>query len=132
MVFRKVQRLTKKFPRLTVIPNGLSDQTGEAELFVPLYNGNVLTGLGSFDYESAKSWLSSDRVLRFDPMKLTVLSSDCLLFVSMTADCSRISSRSTSKGWNIGFLREGWRRSERIGQSSWLRRSDAGATPIRS
>jgi len=43
-------------------------------LFVPSYNGNVLTGLASFDYESAKSWLSSDRVLRFDPMKLTVLS----------------------------------------------------------
>jgi FkbM family methyltransferase len=73
-VFRKLQRLTKKFPRLTVIPNGLSDQTGEAELFVPTYNGNVLTGLASFDYESARSWLSSDRVLRFDPMKLTVSS----------------------------------------------------------
>lgn len=73
-VFHKLQRLTKKFPRLTVIPNGLSDQAGEAELFVPSYNGNILTGLASFDYESAKSWLSPDRVLRFDPMKLTVLS----------------------------------------------------------
>ena len=75
-------------------------------MFVPVYNGNVLTGLASFDYESAKSWLSSDRVLRFDPMKLTVSSSGCLLFVSMTADCSRISSRSTSKGWKIEFSRE--------------------------
>jgi FkbM family methyltransferase len=74
MVFPKLQRLTKRFPRLTVIPKGLSDQTGEAELFVPSYNGNILTGLASFDYESAKSWLSSDRVLRFDPAKLTVLS----------------------------------------------------------
>ena len=73
-VFCKLQRLTKKFPRLTVIPNGLSDQAGEAELFVPSYNGNILTGLASFDYESAKDWLRSDRVLRFDPMKLTVLS----------------------------------------------------------
>jgi FkbM family methyltransferase len=73
-VCRKLQRLTRKFPQLTVIPQGLSDQTGEAELFVPVYNGNVLTGLASFDYESAKSWLSSDRVLRFDPMKLTVAS----------------------------------------------------------
>jgi FkbM family methyltransferase len=73
-VCRKLQRLTRKFPRLTVIPRGLSDQTGEAELFVPVYNGNVLSGLASFDYESAKSWLSSDRVLRFDPMKLTVSS----------------------------------------------------------
>lgn len=74
MVFPKLQRLTKRFPQLTVIPKGLSDQTGEAELFVPSYNGNILTGLASFDYESAKSWLSSDRVLRFDPTKLTVLS----------------------------------------------------------
>jgi FkbM family methyltransferase len=73
-VFGKLQRLTRRFPRLTVIPNGLSDQTGEAELFVPSYNGNILTGLASFDYESAKSWLSPDRVLRFDPTKLTVLS----------------------------------------------------------
>jgi FkbM family methyltransferase len=73
-VFGKLQRLTKKFPGLTVVPSGLSDETGEAELFVPSYNGNVLTGLASFDYESAQSWLSSDRVLRFDPVKLTVSS----------------------------------------------------------
>jgi FkbM family methyltransferase len=74
IVLRKLQRLTKKFPRLTVIPKGLSDQTCEAELFVPSYNGNTLTGLASFDYESAKSWLSSNSVLRFDPMKLTISS----------------------------------------------------------
>jgi FkbM family methyltransferase len=73
-VLPKLQRLTKKFPRLTVIPNGLSDQTGEEELFVPSYNGNVLTGLASFDYESARGWLGPDRMLRFDPMKLTVSS----------------------------------------------------------
>lgn len=73
-VLRKLQRLTRKFPGLTVIPNGLSDQTGEAELFVPSYNGNILTGLASFDYESARNWLSPDRVLLFDPMKLTVSS----------------------------------------------------------
>jgi FkbM family methyltransferase len=73
-VFRKLQRLTKKFPRLTVIPNGLSDRTGEAELFVPSYNGTVLSVLASFDYESAKNWLNPDTVLWFDPTKLTVLS----------------------------------------------------------
>jgi FkbM family methyltransferase len=73
-VFLKLQRLTRKFPRLTVIPKGLSDQTGEAALFVPSYNGNVLTGLASFDYESAESWVSAETVLRFDPMKLTVSS----------------------------------------------------------
>jgi FkbM family methyltransferase len=71
-VLRKLQRLTKRFPRLTVIPNGLSDQAGEADLFVPSYNGNTLTGLASFDYESARSWLSPDSVLGFDPAKLTV------------------------------------------------------------
>lgn len=73
-VFRKLQRLTKKFPQLTVIPNGLSDETGEAELFIPSYNGSALTGLASFDYESAKGWLSPERIARFDPNKLTVAS----------------------------------------------------------
>jgi FkbM family methyltransferase len=73
-VFGKLQRLTKKFPGLTAVPNGLSDQTGDAEFFVPSYNGNNLNVLASFDYESAKNWLRSDRVLRFDPMKLTVSS----------------------------------------------------------
>ena len=73
-VLHKLRRLTKKFPSLAISPNGLSDQTGEAELFVPSYSGNTLTGLASFDYESAKNWLSSDSVLRFDPMKLTVSS----------------------------------------------------------
>jgi len=73
-VFRKLQRLTKKFPQLTVIPNGLSNETGEAELFIPSYNGNALSGLASFDYGSAKGWLSKERIARFDPNKLTVAS----------------------------------------------------------
>jgi FkbM family methyltransferase len=73
-VFCKLQRLTRKFPQLTVIPNGLSNETGEAELFIPSYNGSALSGLASFDYESAKGWLSSERVARFDPNKLKVTS----------------------------------------------------------
>ena len=73
-VFRKLQRLTRKFPQLTVIPNGLSNETGEAELFIPSYNGSALSGLASFDYESAKGWLSRERVAGFDPNKLTVAS----------------------------------------------------------
>jgi FkbM family methyltransferase len=84
-VLNKLRRLTKKFPRLTVIPNGLSDQAGEAELFVPSYNGNTLTGLASFDYESAQSWLNSDSVLGFDPAKLSV-SSESLPLVRLD-DC---------------------------------------------
>jgi FkbM family methyltransferase len=73
-VFPKLQRLTKKFPQLEVLPNGVSDETGEAELFIPSYNGSVLTGLASFDYESAKGWLGKDHILRFDPKKLVVSS----------------------------------------------------------
>jgi FkbM family methyltransferase len=73
-VFHQLQRLTRKFPGLTVRPSGLSDESGDAELYVPVYNGNALTGLASFDYDSAKGWLRPDRVLRFDPAKLTVSS----------------------------------------------------------
>jgi FkbM family methyltransferase len=73
-VFRKLQRLTRKFPQLTVIPDGLSNETGEAELFIPSYNGSALSGLASFDYESAKGWLSREWIAGFDPNKLTVAS----------------------------------------------------------
>jgi FkbM family methyltransferase len=72
--FNKLQRLTARFPQLQVYPSGVSDEVGEAELFIPSYNGNALTGLASFDYESAKLWLGKTRVLRFDPRKLTVSS----------------------------------------------------------
>ena len=74
IMFRKLQRLTKKFPQLTVIPKGLSNESGEADLFIPSYNGSALSGLASFDYESAKGWLSEERIARFDPNKLTVAS----------------------------------------------------------
>jgi FkbM family methyltransferase len=72
--FSKLRRLTNRFPGLTVIAAGLSDEAGEAELYVPCYNGNALTGLASFDYESASGWLRPDRVWRFDSQKLTVTS----------------------------------------------------------
>jgi len=73
-VFGKLRQLTKKFPQLTVIPNGLSNETGEAELFIPSYNRSALSGLASFDYESAKGWLNNERIARFDPNKLIVAS----------------------------------------------------------
>jgi FkbM family methyltransferase len=78
-VFAKLQRLTKKFPQLDVSPRGVSDETGEAELFIPSYNGNLLMGLASFEYESAMSWLGGNRVLRFDPSKVAVSSTQVSL-----------------------------------------------------
>lgn len=80
VAFRKLQRLTKKFPQLTVIPNGLSDETGETELFIPSYNGNTLSGLASCDYDSATEWLSSKQAIaRFDPNKLSVAAERVIL-----------------------------------------------------
>jgi FkbM family methyltransferase len=78
-VFSKLQRLTKKFPQLEVSPNGVSDKTGKAELFIPSYNGSLLTGLASFEYESATSWLGKNRVLRFDPNKVAISSTQVSL-----------------------------------------------------
>ena len=43
---------------------------GEAELFVPSYNGNMLTGLASFHSESAESWINPD-VYSFHPKKFS-------------------------------------------------------------
>ena len=69
----------------------------------PSYNGNVLTGLASFDYESARGWLEPRPYVPIDRMKLTVSSKRLPLVRLMTAGCSRILSRPTSKGWNIGL-----------------------------
>ena len=53
-------------------PFGLSDEDGEFELFVPVYNGKVMSGLASLDYDKAHDWLNADRVFGFDPERLVI------------------------------------------------------------
>ena len=108
-VFHKLQRLTKKFPRLT---------RHSQRTFRPNWRGGIVRPLVQRQHTHWTGILRlRERQELAQPRPCVAVRSDeahrarpsgCLLFVSMTADCSRISSRSTSKGWNTGFLREGW------------------------
>lgn len=66
-------------PLVTIRDVGLSDQRSRMKLHVPSYRGFVYDGLGSLDYNNAKSWLCSDTVYFFDPNKLAVQSHDCAI-----------------------------------------------------
>lgn len=65
-------RLRGRFPELRIEGVGLGDRDDEADFYLPVYNGKVMSGLGSFDYSSAKSWLNPDTVLGFRPERLEV------------------------------------------------------------
>lgn len=65
--------------RITIREVGLSDKQTRMELHVTSDRGFVYDGLGSLDYDSAKSWLCSDTVYFFDPSKLAVQSHDCAI-----------------------------------------------------
>jgi FkbM family methyltransferase len=69
------QRLKRVFAddkTVSVEPRALGDTPGSFNLFVPSYRGFVYDGLASLDYESAASWLNSQRMARFDESKLEI------------------------------------------------------------
>lgn len=60
-------RIQERFTDVRVEPIGLAAAHGTAELFVPVYNGKVMTGLASMDRDSAASWMNPRRVYGFRP-----------------------------------------------------------------
>jgi FkbM family methyltransferase len=65
-------RVADHFPgRVSVERVALSDIDGEAQLFWPVYNGQPLSTLASFNITAAGSWLA-DNMPWFDPEKLKV------------------------------------------------------------
>ena len=65
-------RVADHFPgRVSVERVALSDIDGEEPLFWPVYNGQPLSTLASFDITAAGSWLA-DNMPWFDPEKLKV------------------------------------------------------------
>jgi FkbM family methyltransferase len=67
-----LQRLRPRFPDLRIEPVGLGDRDDEADLYVPVYNGKVMSGLASFDYESAATWMNKTTVWGFRADRLDV------------------------------------------------------------
>jgi len=52
-------------------PVALSDEPGEQMLFVPHYRKWIFDGLASMDRAEAMTWLTPERIHRFDPVLLT-------------------------------------------------------------
>ena len=73
----KLWRRYSNFKNVTIRPIGLADKAGKFNLFVPSYNGFVYDGLASFSRESAAGWLNKDRLLNFDPRKLSIQEIEC-------------------------------------------------------
>lgn len=67
-----LRRLQRRFPDLRVEAAGLGAQDDEASFYIPVYNGKVMTGLASFDYDSASAWLNPETILGFRPERLEV------------------------------------------------------------
>lgn len=65
-------RVGARFADVTVQRFGLADENGGRDFYCPAYNGKVMSGLASFDRESAEDWLSPRTVFGFRPGLLTV------------------------------------------------------------
>lgn len=72
-------RLAERFGstgRVEIVNAAMGRSTGTARLHVPRYRGYEFDGLASLDPVMAESWLSADRIARFDPRLLEVLHHD--------------------------------------------------------
>lgn len=67
-----LDKLAARFDNFQYFPVGMGDQSGTLDFYYPIYNGKVMTALGSCDREKAKSWLNSDTIYFFDENKLEI------------------------------------------------------------
>jgi len=75
----KLVRRYRNDPLIEVRDIGLSDEVTRLNLHVPSYRGFVYDGLGSLDFDAAKSWISSKTVYFFHPEHLVVNSYECAI-----------------------------------------------------
>ncbi|MGD1918043.1 MAG: FkbM family methyltransferase [Pleurocapsa sp.] len=67
-----LDKLAARFDDFRYFPVGMGDEPGTLDFYYPIYNGKVMTALGSCDREKAKSWLNSDTIYFFDENKLEI------------------------------------------------------------
>lgn len=67
-----LDKLTSKFTEFQYKRVGLGDKPGNLDFYYPIYNGKVMTALGSCDRQKAESWLNSNTVYFFDENKLEI------------------------------------------------------------
>ena len=73
----KLRRRYQTDPLIEIRGVGLSERATRLNLHVPSYRGFVYDGLGSIDFDAAKSWINSETVYFFNPGHLIVNSYEC-------------------------------------------------------
>lgn len=75
----KLVRRYRRDANVEVRGVGLAASNDRLKLYVPSYRGFVYDGLGSLDYNAARSWICDDTVYFFRPDRLVVNEYDCLV-----------------------------------------------------
>ena len=67
-----LDKLKTRFDAFQYFPVGMGDKDASLDFYYPIYNGKVMTALGSCDRDKAGSWLNEDTVYFFDENKLEI------------------------------------------------------------
>lgn len=74
---QKLEARYKFRKNIRIVPKGLADSAGQFTLFIPHYKHILCYDLASLDRNSAANWITSERVFRFDPSRLSVSEFRC-------------------------------------------------------
>jgi len=77
--FKVLQRLLGGNDRVKLYNFGMGSEKAEFELFVPVYNGYIFSGLASFDRARAESWLGQDKLYFYNRRYLEIKKLTCMV-----------------------------------------------------
>ncbi|MCC0176657.1 FkbM family methyltransferase [Waterburya agarophytonicola K14] len=67
-----LDKLAARFANFQYLPVGIGEKQTSLDFYYPVYNGKVMTALGSCDRQSAESWLNQKTVYFFNESKLEI------------------------------------------------------------
>lgn len=67
-----LDKLANRFDNFQYLPVGIGDKPEKLDFYYPIYNGKVMTALGSCDRDKAGSWLNRNTIYFFDENKLEI------------------------------------------------------------
>jgi FkbM family methyltransferase len=67
-----LDKLAARFSDFQYHPVGIGEKPASLDFYYPIYNGKVMTALGSCDRQKAGSWLNNDTIYFFDEKKLEI------------------------------------------------------------
>lgn len=87
-LFEKLQAVFKNDKNISLYNFGLSDASGEFDLFVPVYKSWVFDGLASFSKGSAEGWLDGSTMYFYNEKNLSTMKMACSVRVLDDLQCA--------------------------------------------